>query len=126
MSDRQARQLAWICDQADRLRQLADRKGLRAELDHVLAELAAPAADRPTLLRQTADLLRRCGMPGMLRDRLPALADAQGGHPVEEFYLCPLQGEPRCTRMVHAFDIPEAAAAPSCQLTGLTLRLREF
>ncbi|MES5820632.1 hypothetical protein [Streptomyces sp. RG80] len=126
MSDRQARQLAWICDQADRLRQLADRKNLRAELDHILAELAKPAAELPTLLRQTADLLRRCGMPGLLRGTVPALADAQGGHPVEEFYLCPLQRESRCTRMIHAFDIPEAAAAPPCQLTGLPLRLREF
>lgn len=126
MSDRGAGELAWICVRTDRLRQLADRKGARAELDDILAELAAPAADLPTLLRQTADLLRRCGVPGMLRGTVPALADAQGGRPVEEFYLCPLQGESRCTRMVHAFDIPEAAAAPPCQLTGLPLRLREF
>ncbi|WP_159038162.1 hypothetical protein [Streptomyces sp. WM6386] len=126
MSDRQAQELARVCKSVDSMRSLADSKGLRSELDHILAELGEPAADVPTLLRQTAELLRRCGVPGAPRRPIPALADAQGGRPLEEFYFCPRQEDHRCTRLVHAFDIPEGTDAPSCRITGLPLRLRRF
>lgn len=126
ISDRQARQIARICDHVDDIRALTDRKGLREELEGILGELGEPAADVPELLRQTAELLRRCGVPGALRVPMPTLADAQGGHPLEEFYLCPRQEDHRCTRLVHAFDIPDGTDAPSCGISGLPLQLRRF
>ncbi|NNN29880.1 hypothetical protein HLK59_05810 [Streptomyces sp. S3(2020)] len=126
ISERQAQQIAWICDHADDMRALADRKGVREELEGILGELGEPAADVPTLLSRTAELLRRCGVPGALRAPMPTLADAQGGHPLEEFYLCPRQEHHRCTRLVHAFGIPDGTDAPACGIAGLPLRLRRF
>lgn len=126
ISDRQAQQIAWICERVGSMRAVADRKGLREELERILGELGDVGADVPTLLRQTAELLRRCGSPGALRGPLPSLADAQGGHPLEEFYLCPRQEDHRCTRLVHAFDIPDGTDAPSCGISGLPLQLRRF
>lgn len=125
MNDRQAQQVAWICERVDDMRAVAARKGVREELERILGELAGSAADVPTLLGQTAELLRRCGVPGALRGPVPALADAEGGHPLEEFYFCPRQ-EDGCTRLVHAFNIPDGTDAPSCRVTGLPLRLRRF
>lgn len=126
LDDRQARGLAWICDRTERLRTLADRKGERTELDLILTELTEPAADVAALLRRTSQLLRRCGVPGALRDGVPELTDTQGGHPVEEFYLCPRQEEGRCSRLVHAFDVTAGAEVPSCRITGLPLLLRRW
>jgi len=129
MNDRHARQLAWVCEQGDRLRRLARGRGEEPELDRLLTALRySGAADVPVLLTEIEDLLRRCGVPGALRGGPPPLAGTDhGGHPVEEFYLCPRGRDSRCARLVHAFDVTMAESGdPVCHVVGEPLRLRRL
>jgi hypothetical protein len=129
MDDRHARQLAWVCEQGDRLRRLARGRGEEPELDRLLTALRQDGtADVPVLLAEVEELLRRCGVPGALRGGPPALVGTDhGGHPVEEFYLCPRERDVRCIRLVHAFDVTMAAGGdPVCHVTGRPLRLRRL
>ena len=126
MNDRYARQLAWVCEQGDRLRRLVRGRDEERELDRLLKALHhGGTADVPGLLRKIEDLLRRCGVPGALRGGPPPLTGDE--HPVEEFYLCPRGRDSPCTRLVHAFDVTmKASGDPVCHITGEPLRLRRL
>jgi len=97
-------------------RPLAVRAGATGVLARIVTLLNDPDAAAPAdELDHLDDLLARAGLDGLGRTSrgyqpLPGLP----GHPVVEFYACPLD---RCSRIASAAD-----AAPLCGVAGRPLR----